>query len=196
LRARRRSCAARARFLFVDEIHRWNKAQQDALLPYVERGSGDPRGRDDRDPSFAVNAALLSRARVFKMEPLPSADVRALLDRALADADRGLGGLKVTAAPDALDAIASMRMAMHDARSTCSKLAARDAHSRSAVIDRALVAGALASPSLRYARAVRALQRRQRVHQVDARQRSGLRPSTTCAHAGSGRGSTLRLAAA
>jgi putative ATPase len=136
--------------LFVDEIHRWNKAQQDALLPYVERGAVILVGATTENPSFAVNAALLSRARVFKMEPLPSGDVRALLDRALADADRGLGGLKVTAAPDALDAIAEH--AHGDARRALDvlELAARDAHSRSAVIDRALVAGALASPSLRY----------------------------------------------
>jgi putative ATPase len=136
--------------LFVDEIHRWNKAQQDALLPYVERGAVILVGATTENPSFAVNSALLSRARVFKMEPLPSADVRALLDRALADRDRGLGGLNVRAESDALDAIAEH--AHGDARRALDvlELATRDAHSRDAVIDRALVAGALASPSLRY----------------------------------------------
>ena len=136
--------------LFVDEIHRWNKAQQDALLPHVERGSVILVGATTENPSFAVNSALLSRARVFKMEPLPSADVRALIDRALADRDRGLGGLEVKAESDALDAIAEH--AHGDARRALDvlELAARDAHSRGAVVDRALVAGALASPSLRY----------------------------------------------
>ncbi len=136
--------------LFVDEIHRWNKAQQDALLPYVERGSVILVGATTENPSFAVNSALLSRARVFKLEPLPSADVRALLDRALSDRDRGLGGLEVKAEPDALDGIAEH--AHGDARRALDvlELAARDAHSRGAVIDRALVAGALASPTLRY----------------------------------------------
>ncbi len=136
--------------LFVDEIHRWNKAQQDALLPYVERGAVILVGATTENPSFAVNSALLSRARVFKMEPLPSADVRALLDRALADRDRGIGGLGVSAESDALDAIAEH--AHGDARRALDvlELAARDAHSRGAVIDRAGVAGALASPSLRY----------------------------------------------
>jgi len=136
--------------LFVDEIHRWNKAQQDALLPYVERGSVILVGATTENPSFAVNSALLSRARVFKMEPLPSSDVRALLDRALADHDRGLGGLGVRAEADALDAIAEH--AHGDARRALDvlELSARDAHSRGAVIDRALVAGALASPTLRY----------------------------------------------
>ena len=136
--------------LFVDEIHRWNKAQQDALLPHVERGSVILVGATTENPSFALNSALLSRARVFKLEPLRSADVRALLDRALADRDRGLGGLDVKVDVDALDAIASH--AQGDARRALDvlELAARDAHSRGAVIDRALVAAALASPTLRY----------------------------------------------
>lgn len=136
--------------LFVDEIHRWNKAQQDALLPHVERGSVILVGATTENPSFAVNSALLSRARVFKLEPLPSGDVRALLDRALSDRDRGLGGLEVKVETDALDAIAEH--AHGDARRALDvlELAARDAHSRAATIDRALVASALASPSLRY----------------------------------------------
>src|SRR6185436_12272894 len=130
--------------LFVDEIHRWNKAQQDALLPHVERGSVILVGATTENPSFAVNSALLSRARVFKLEPLPSGDVRALLDRALGDRDRGLGGLDVKAESDALDAIAEH--AHGDARRALDvlELAARDAHSRAATIDRALVAAALA----------------------------------------------------
>jgi putative ATPase len=136
--------------LFVDEIHRWNKAQQDALLPYVERGAVILVGATTENPSFAVNSALLSRARVFKLEPLPAGDVRTLLERALADRDRGLGNLGVTVEPDALDAIAEH--AHGDARRALDvlELSVRDAASRGAVVDRALVAGALASKTLRY----------------------------------------------
>jgi len=113
--------------LFVDEIHRWNKAQQDALLPHVERGSVILVGATTENPSFALNAALLSRARVFKLEPLAAADVRTLLDRALADRDRGLGGLDVKAEADALDAMAAH--AHGDARRALDvlELAANDA---------------------------------------------------------------------
>jgi putative ATPase len=136
--------------LFVDEIHRWNKAQQDALLPYVERGSVILVGATTENPSFAVNAALLSRARVFKLEPIGDEDVRALLERALTDRDRGLGALDVKPSPDALDAIAEH--AHGDARRALDvlELSARDAASRSVPLDRALVASALASPTLRY----------------------------------------------
>ncbi len=136
--------------LFVDEIHRWNKAQQDALLPYVERGSVILVGATTENPSFAVNAALLSRARVFKLEPVGDADVRALLTRALGDRDRGLGALGVVPTDDALDAIA--QHAHGDARRALDvlELSARDAASRGAPLDRALVSSALASPTLRY----------------------------------------------
>jgi putative ATPase len=92
--------------LFVDEIHRWNKAQQDALLPHVERGAVVLIGATTENPSFAVNAALLSRARVFRVEPLAPAELVALLERALADRVRGLGALELRADPDALSAIA------------------------------------------------------------------------------------------
>jgi putative ATPase len=75
--------------LFVDEIHRFNKAQQDAFLPYVEKGDIILIGATTENPSFEVNAALLSRSRVFVLEPLKPEDIRKLLDRALVDA-RGL----------------------------------------------------------------------------------------------------------
>jgi putative ATPase len=77
--------------LFVDEIHRFNKAQQDALLPHVENGTVTLIGATTENPSFAVNSALLSRARVFDLRPLDSDDLRLLLERALADTERGLG---------------------------------------------------------------------------------------------------------
>jgi putative ATPase len=106
--------------LFVDEIHRWNRGQQDALLPSVEDGTVSLIGATTENPSFAVNAALLSRARVFVLERLDDPDVRALLDRALADDERGLGKERVVPADGVLDGIA--RAADGDARRALSAL--------------------------------------------------------------------------
>jgi putative ATPase len=77
--------------LFIDEIHRFNKAQQDALLPHVEDGTVILVGATTENPSFELNAALLSRLRVFVLKPLSAEDLRALVARALADVERGLG---------------------------------------------------------------------------------------------------------
>jgi putative ATPase len=79
--------------LFLDEVHRFNKAQQDAFLPYVEDGTLIFIGATTENPSFEVNNALLSRARVYVLKSLEAADLGKLLDRALADPDRGLGNL-------------------------------------------------------------------------------------------------------
>lgn len=100
--------------LFVDEIHRWNRAQQDALLPHVERGAVVLIGATTENPSFAVNAALLSRARVFRLESLAPGDLVRMLERALDDREHGLGGTGVEAEPEALSAIAEL--ASGDAR--------------------------------------------------------------------------------
>ena len=78
--------------LFVDEIHRWNKAQQDVLLPDVERGTVRLIGATTENPFFYVNSALVSRSQVFQLEPLAPADIETVLRRALADAERGLVG--------------------------------------------------------------------------------------------------------
>jgi putative ATPase len=78
--------------LFIDEIHRFNKAQQDALLPHVEDGTVVLVGATTENPSFELNSALLSRLRVFVLNSLSETDLRALVDRALADRERGLGG--------------------------------------------------------------------------------------------------------
>ncbi len=91
--------------LFVDEIHRFNKAQQDALLPHVEDGTVTLVGATTENPSFAVNAALLSRARVFRLESLSEEALRRLIERAVRDAERGLGG-SVELTPDGLEALA------------------------------------------------------------------------------------------
>src|SRR5690348_7961934 len=77
--------------LFLDEIHRFNKAQQDALLPHVEAGTITLIGATTENPSFEVNAALLSRCKVVRLEALTEHDLRLLIDRALADEARGLG---------------------------------------------------------------------------------------------------------
>jgi putative ATPase len=99
-RARRRSTGQKT-VLFVDEIHRFNKAQQDAFLPHVEDGTIALMGATTENPFFAVNSPLLSRARIYRFEPLSDADMRALIRRALADPQRGLGNLEVVLEPDA-----------------------------------------------------------------------------------------------
>ncbi|HUZ04467.1 MAG TPA: replication-associated recombination protein A [Acidobacteriaceae bacterium] len=92
--------------LFIDEIHRFNKSQQDAFLPYVERGSIRLIGATTENPSFELNAALLSRCAVYVLQPLTDEQIVALLQRALADKERGLGALAMTAEDDALVMIA------------------------------------------------------------------------------------------
>ena len=95
-----------ATILFVDEIHRFNKAQQDAFLPHVERGTITLIGATTENPSFSVNAAVLSRARVLRLEELKPEDILELLRRGLSDAERGVGGRGVEFSAPALSAIA------------------------------------------------------------------------------------------
>jgi len=92
--------------LFVDEIHRFNKAQQDAFLPYVERGTIRLIGATTENPSFEVIGALLSRCRVYVLKALTEEQIVELLHRALADKERGLGNLNLTADEEALNLIA------------------------------------------------------------------------------------------
>ncbi len=100
--ARERQRAAGQRtILFIDEIHRFNKAQQDAILPPVETGTVTFIGATTENPSFEVISPLLSRARVFRLNPLGREQVRSIVRRALADRERGLGSLNVTVAPEA-----------------------------------------------------------------------------------------------
>ena len=104
--------AARARrygrrtILFVDEIHRFNKAQQDAFLPYVERGDIVLIGATTENPSFEIISALLSRARVFRLQPLAPDDILLLLRRSLQDPERGLGSQQIDADDSLLRQIA------------------------------------------------------------------------------------------
>jgi len=93
--------------LFVDEIHRFNKAQQDAFLPYVERGTIRLIGATTENPSFEIISALLSRCRVYVLQSLTEPQIASLLRRALEDKERGLGALDLTADDDALELIAS-----------------------------------------------------------------------------------------
>ncbi len=95
-----------ATVLFLDEVHRFNKAQQDTFLPYVEDGTLVFIGATTENPSFELNSALLSRARVYLLKALTPADLAGLLERALADAGRGLGASGVRAAPEALALLA------------------------------------------------------------------------------------------
>jgi putative ATPase len=92
--------------LFIDEIHRFNKAQQDAVLPHVERGIVTMIGATTENPSFEVNAALLSRCRVFTLKGLTEEQILTILKRALEDKERGLGQFDVTIDEDALQQIA------------------------------------------------------------------------------------------
>jgi len=92
--------------VFVDEIHRFNKAQQDAFLPYVERGTIRLIGATTENPSFEIISALLSRCRVYVLEPLKDDCIEQLLRRALADQERGLGAQELVADDDALELIA------------------------------------------------------------------------------------------
>jgi len=104
--AERRRVLGRGTVLFCDEIHRFNRAQQDAFLPHVERGTITLVGATTENPSFELNAALLSRCQVYVLKPLDATAIEALLDRALTDRDRGLGHLELTVDPGAFALLA------------------------------------------------------------------------------------------
>src|SRR3990170_1661897 len=110
----RRKLYRKRTILFVDEVHRWNKAQQDALLPHVENGTVVLIGATTENPYFEVIGALVSRSRVFQLRPLQDDDVRRILLAALADPERGYGKRNVRMDPDALDHL--VRVAGGDAR--------------------------------------------------------------------------------
>lgn len=92
--------------LFVDELHRFNKAQQDVLLPHLERGTVRFIGATTENPYFAINSAMLSRSQIFPLESVPDAEIIALLRRAMADTQRGLGSLNLAVDDDALQHLA------------------------------------------------------------------------------------------
>ncbi len=142
--------------LFVDEIHRFNKAQQDALLPHVEAGTVILVGATTENPSFEVISALLSRTKVLVLEPLSQADLRRIVDQALADPERGLGREPLDCPPEVRDLIA--REARGDARRALATLEAaaavpRPGPSGERQIDAAAVEEALARKALLYDKA-------------------------------------------
>ena len=154
---RARSAGKGATVLFIDEIHRFNKGQQDAVLPHVERGDVVLIGATTENPSFEVNSALLSRSRVYVLKPLSHEDIGVIVDRALAENERGLGGA-VTLAPAARSSLVAL--ADGDARIALGalELAARIAQSRSdaasiPVVETADVEEAMQRRALRYDRA-------------------------------------------
>jgi putative ATPase len=140
--------------LFVDEIHRFNKAQQDAFLPHVEDGTVILIGATTENPSFEVIAPLLSRTRVLVLEALTAEEIGVVVARALADPERGLGGRGLALAPDAFDFLG--RHAQGDARAALTTLevaAELAATAKRATIDLGLVEEAAQRRALRYDRA-------------------------------------------
>src|SRR3569623_2514094 len=148
--------------LFVDEIHRFNKAQQDALLPHVEAGTVTLIGATTENPSFEVNAALLSRAKVVVLRALEPADLRVLIDRAIADPERGLAKLALEVPDDIRELLA--REARGDARRALAALeaaaaiageggAVTEGAGAKRVVDRAAVEEALQKRTLLYDKA-------------------------------------------
>jgi putative ATPase len=150
--AEERRRAGRGTILFVDEIHRLNKGQQDAFLPHVERGTVTLIGATTENPSFEVNGALLSRTRLFVLEPLAPSDLVAVLERALADREGGLGAFELTADADAIATLA--RAADGDARRALTALeAAADHAGAHGHLTTALVEEALQKRFARYDKA-------------------------------------------
>ncbi|HET9179442.1 MAG TPA: replication-associated recombination protein A [Terriglobia bacterium] len=138
--AEKTSHYGRRTILFVDEIHRFNRAQQDAFLPYVERGDIVLIGATTENPSFEVNAALLSRTKVYMLSALSTGEVVTLLQRALHDQERGLGGQKVVISDELLRQIAVF--ANGDARAAYNTIEAavaaapRDAEGRPTITEK------------------------------------------------------------
>ena len=142
-RARRR----RRTILFVDEIHRFNRGQQDAFLPHVEKGTIVLVGATTENPSFEVNSALLSRCRVYVLHALTEDDLVTIMQRALADGERGLAGLAPEVADEALRLIA--RLGNGDARSALNILELAVQLAPQGIRANAICPGATDTPALR-----------------------------------------------
>ena len=137
--------------VFIDEIHRFNKAQQDAFLPYVERGDIVLIGATTENPSFEVISALLSRAKVYALRPLAPEEIRTLLERALRDRERGLGDRGLEAPPELLEQIAIY--ANGDARAAYNILELAAAASEGRMLSREAVEAAIERKVLLYDKA-------------------------------------------
>src|SRR6201997_4425830 len=136
--------------LFVDEIHRFNKAQQDALLPYVERGTIRLIGATTENPSFEIISALLSRCRVYVLEPLSEDQITTLLRRALDDRERGLGAMELTSDEEALQLIAGYSSGDCRAAYNTLEVAAQLASEGAKHIDKAVATEAIQQRVLMY----------------------------------------------
>lgn len=140
--------------VFIDEIHRFTKVQQDVLLPHIEHGTITLIGATTENPSFTLTSALLSRCRVVQLEPLSGADIRLIISRALADEERGLGKAHLTVSLEALDFL--IQTANGDARVALNVLeAAADivqATSANSVIERAIIEQIVQHQALHYDR--------------------------------------------
>jgi putative ATPase len=136
--------------LFVDEIHRFNKAQQDAFLPYVERGTIRLIGATTENPSFEIISALLSRCRVYVLQPLSEERIAVLLRKALDDKERGLGAMNLTADDDALELMASYSSGDCRAAYNTLEVAGQLAAEGSRHIDRAIATEAVQQRVLMY----------------------------------------------
>ena len=142
-----RETEGRATVLFVDEAHRFNKAQQDAFLPHVEDGTITFIGATTENPSFELNNALLSRVRVYVLKPLTAAHIRRIIDSALEDSERGLGGLELRMEPELRDRLAAV--ADGDARRALNLLEIASDLAEQSVIDETLLDQVLSGGVLR-----------------------------------------------
>jgi putative ATPase len=149
--AERRKRAGRQTVLFVDEIHRFNKAQQDAFLPYVERGDVVLIGATTENPSFEVVSALLSRTKVYFLEALETAEVVELLKRALKTPWRGLGHMNLSISEELLEQIAVASSG--DARAALNTLEIASGLAQDGLVDAAAVADAMQRKVLLYDKA-------------------------------------------
>ena len=186
--------------VFIDEIHRFNKAQQDAFLPHVEKGNIRLIGATTENPSFEIISALLSRSRVYVLKPLTEDQIVELLQRALTDEERGLGAMKLRASDDVLKKIAAYSSG--DARSAYNVLEVaaslargRDGKEVGAEISDEIVQDALQKRVLALRQSRRgALQPHLRAAQIGAQQRSRRRALLAGTHARSRRRSALHRA--
>jgi putative ATPase len=143
--------------LFIDEIHRFNRGQQDALLPHVEAGTVTLIGATTENPSFELNGALLSRLRVYVLEPLTPDDIKAVIDRALADTDHGLAPDAITIDADAMailtvesDGDARRALTVLDAAVSLAKSLGRQPEAGSTEASGAAVTGATVREALQW----------------------------------------------
>jgi len=173
--AARRHGSGRRTTLFVDEIHRFNKAQQDAFLPHLERGTITLIGATTQNPSFEIIPALLSRSRVYRLERLGEPELQQLLQRALSDVDRGLGGRDIEFPEELLLVLA--RQSQGDARAALNLLefTAETAAARVGPVTEELIRDAVQHRALYYDRAgeehfnlISALHKSMRNSDVDA----------------------------